>query len=319
MWKKSRNFAPAIPRRRDMSLKQGVALQTKISNMGTKQVIVNDKPISVFINPNSSDYISLTDMVKAYDGGVKLIEKWLSTKSTVDFLGTWEILNNPNFKTPEFGGIRMEAGSNRFYLSVNQFVEKTNAIGLFSKAGRYGGTYAHRDIAYNFGMWLSPEFFLLVIKEIERLKAKESDPLLIEWDVKRILSKTNYTIHTDAIRDNILPVLSVEKTKEYLVYASEADMLNLALFGCTAKDWEEANPQLSKNMNIRDTATINQLVVLSNMESYNSELIKQGAGRQVRYNILRQMAQDQLESLKRSHIDQEFRKITGNTPGILDS
>ncbi len=287
--------------------------------MGTKQVIVNDKPISVFINPNSSDYISLTDMVKAYDGGVKLIEKWLSTKSTVDFLGTWEILNNPNFKTPEFGGIRMEAGSNRFYLSVNQFVEKTNAIGLFSKAGRYGGTYAHRDIAYNFGMWLSPEFFLLVIKEIERLKAKESDPLLIEWDVKRILSKTNYTIHTDAIRDNILPVLSVEKTKEYLVYASEADMLNLALFGCTAKDWEEANPQLSKNMNIRDTATINQLVVLSNMESYNSELIKQGAGRQVRYNILRQMAQDQLESLKRSHIDQEFRKITGNTPGILDS
>ena len=131
--------------------------------MGTKQVIVNDKPISVFINPNSSDYISLTDMVKAYDGGVKLIEKWLSTKSTVDFLGTWEILNNPNFKTPEFGGIRMEAGSNRFYLSVNQFVEKTNAIGLFSKAGRYGGTYAHRDIAYNFGMWLSPEFFLLVI------------------------------------------------------------------------------------------------------------------------------------------------------------
>ena len=294
-------------------------MQTKISNMGTKQVIVNDKPISVFINPNSSDYISLTDMVKAYDGGVKLIEKWLSTKSTVDFLGTWEILNNPNFKTPEFGGIRMEAGSNRFYLSVNQFVEKTNAIGLFSKAGRYGGTYAHRDIAYNFGMWLSPEFFLLVIKEIERLKAKESDPLLIEWDVKRILSKTNYTIHTDAIRDNILPVLSVEKTKEYLVYASEADMLNLALFGCTAKDWEEANPQLSKNMNIRDTATINQLVVLSNMESYNSELIKQGAGRQVRYNILRQMAQDQLESLKRSHIDQEFRKITGNTPGILDS
>lgn len=210
----------------------------------------------------------------------------------------------------------MEAGSNRFYLSVNQFVEKTNAIGLFSKAGRYGGTYAHRDIAYNFGMWLSPEFFLLVIKEIERLKAKESDPLLIEWDIKRILSKTNYTIHTDAIKDNILPVLSVEKTKEYLVYASEADMLNLALFGCTAKDWEEANPELAKKMNIRDTASINQLVVLSNMESYNSELIKQGAGRQVRYNILRKMAQDQLESLKRSHVEQEFRKLEGNILGI---
>ena len=212
----------------------------------------------------------------------------------------------------------MEAGSNRFYLSVNQFVEKTNAIGLFSKAGRYGGTYAHRDIAYNFGMWLSPEFFLLVIKEIERLKAKESDPLLIEWDIKRILSKTNYTIHTDAIKDNILPVLSVEKTKEYLVYATEADMLNLALFGCTAKDWEEANPELAKKMNIRDTATINQLVVLSNMESYNSELIKQGAGRQVRYNILRKMAQDQLESLKRSHAEQEFRKLEGNIPGLIE-
>lgn len=285
--------------------------------MGTKQVIVNDKPISVLINPSNSDYISLTDMVKAYEGGAKLIEKWLSTKSTVDFLGTWEILNNPNFKTPEFGVIRMEAGSNRFYLSVNQFVEKTNAIGLFSKAGRYGGTYAHRDIAYNFGMWLSPEFFLLVIKEIERLKAKESDPLLIEWDIKRILSKTNYVIHTDAIKDNIIPVLSVEKAKEYLVYASEADMLNLALFGCTAKDWEEANPALAKKMNIRDTATINQLVVLSNMEAYNSELIKQGAGKQVRFTMLQKMAHSQLELLKNSHAEQEFHKLEGNMPRIL--
>lgn len=285
--------------------------------MGTKQVIVNDKPISVLINPSNSDYISLTDMVKAYEGGAKLIEKWLSTKSTVDFLGTWEILNNPDFKTPEFGGIRMEAGSNRFYLSVNQFVEKTNAIGLFSKAGRYGGTYAHRDIAYNFGMWLSPEFFLLVIKEIERLKAKESDPLLIEWDIKRILSKTNYVIHTDAIKDNIIPVLSVEKAKEYLVYASEADMLNLALFGCTAKDWEEANPDLAKKMNIRDTATINQLVVLSNMEAYNSELIKQGAGKQVRFTMLQKMAHSQLELLKNSHAEQEFHKLEGNMPRIL--
>lgn len=284
--------------------------------MGTKQVIVNDKPISVLINPSSSDYISLTDMVKAYEGGAKLIEKWLSTKSTVDFLGTWEILNNPNFKTPEFGGIRMEAGSNRFYLSVNTFVEKTNAIGLFSKAGRYGGTYAHRDIAYNFGMWLSPEFYLLVIKEIERLKAKESDPLLVEWDIKRILSKTNYTIHTDAIKDNILPVVSLEKQKEYIVYASEADMLNMALFGCTAKDWEEANPELAKKMNIRDTATINQLVVLSNMESYNSELIKQGAGRQVRFNILQKNGPRSIGVVKTFSCRPGIPKISGCYPWL---
>ena len=287
--------------------------------MATKQIIVNDKPITVFTNPSSADYISLTDMTRAMEDGSKLIEKWLNTKSTIDFLGTWEVVNNPNFKTPEFGGIRMEAGTNRFYISVNKFIEKTNAIGVFSKAGRYGGTYAHRDIAYHFGMWLSPEFYLLIVREIQRLKAEESNPLLLEWDIKRILSKTNYTIHTDAIKNNIIPQMSDDSRQQSIVYASEADLLNIALFGCTAKQWEEANPELAKKMNIRDMATINQLVVLSNLESYNSELIKQGAGRPVRYNLLSKMAQEQLRALNQTNAEQNFRKIAGNMPNILEN
>lgn len=203
----------------------------------------------------------------------------------------------------------MEAGTNRFYISVNKFVEKTGAIGIFSKAGRYGGTYAHKDIAYNFGMWLSPEFYLLVVKELQRLKAVEQNPLLQQWDIKRIISKTNYSIHTDAIKANILPQLTLEKQKEYIIYASEADMLNLALFGCTANDWQVANPNLADRYNMRDTATINQLIVLSNMESYNAELIKQGAPRPLRYNILHKMAVEQLALLDKCNAEHKFRKL----------
>lgn len=243
----------------------------------TKSIVVKGTAINVLLDMNQNDYICLTDMTKGFEEGSRLIEKWLNNKSTIDFLGVWEQLYNPDFKTPEFGGIRMEAGSNRFYMSVNKFIERTNAIGLFAKAGRYGGTYAHKDIAYHFGMWLSPEFNLLVVKEFQRLKKSEANPLLLQWDIKRILSKTNYQLHTDAIKDNIIPALSVEKAKEYLVYASEADMLNMALFGCRAKDWEEHNPSLAaKGLNLRDTASINQLIVLSNMEVVNAELIKRG-------------------------------------------
>ena len=220
------------------------------------------------------------------------------------------IINNPEFKTPEFGGIRMEAGSNRFYISVSKFIERTNAIGLFAKAGRYGGTYAHKDIAYHFGMWLSPEFNLLVVKEFQRLKDEEQNPLLLQWDIQRILSKTNYQLHTDAIKDNIIPKLSVVKAKEYIVYASEADMLNLALFGCRAKDWEEHNPELAlKGLNLRDTASINQLIVLSNMEVVNAELIKRGVERTERYMFLRQMAEDELKSLNSTNVEQQFKRL----------
>ena len=279
--------------------------------MATNRTIqVQGTQINVLLNKDRNDYICLTDMTKNFEDGPRLIEKWLTNKSTIDFLGVWEQLNNQDFKTPEFGGIRMEAGSNRFYMSVNKFIERTGAIGLFAKAGRYGGTYAHKDIAYHFGMWLSPEFNLLVVKEFQRLVEAENNPLILQWDITRILSKTNYQIHTDAIKDNILPQLSVDKKKEYLIYASEADMLNLALFGCRAKDWEMQNPKLAeKGFNLRDTATINQLIVLSNMEVMNAEMIKRGVERIERFNILQQMAIEELESLNKTSVEQQFKRI----------
>lgn len=284
----------------------------------TKSIVVKGTAINVLLDMNQNDYICLTDMTKSFEEGSRLIEKWLNNKSTIDFLGVWEQLYNPDFKTPEFGGIRMEAGSNRFYMSVNKFIERTNAIGLFAKAGRYGGTYAHKDIAYHFGMWLSPEFNLLVVKEFQRLKESEANPLLLQWDIKRILSKTNYQLHTDAIKDNIIPALSVEKAKEYLVYASEADMLNMALFGCRAKDWEEHNPSLAaKGLNLRDTASINQLIVLSNMEVVNAELIKRGMEKKERYMFLKQMAIDELASLDKTNVEQQFKRLETKYPPKL--
>lgn len=280
-----------------------------------RTIQVNDTRINVLLNKDQNDYICLTDMTKNFEDGARLIEKWLNNKSTIDFMGVWEQLNNPNFKTPEFGGIRMEAGSNRFYMSVNKFIERTGAIGIFAKAGRYGGTYAHKDIAYHFGMWLSPEFNLLVVKEFQRLVEAENNPLLLQWDISRILSKTNYQLHTDAIKDNIIPQLSIEKKKEYLVYASEADMLNLALFGCRAKDWEEHNPELaSKGLNLRDTATINQLIVLSNLEVVNAEMIKRGVERIERFTFLQQMAQEELTSLNKTNVEQQFKRIATKYP-----
>ena len=280
-----------------------------------RTIQVNDTRINVLLNKDQNDYICLTDMTKNFEDGARLIEKWLNNKSTIDFMGVWEQLNNPNFKTPEFGGIRMEAGSNRFYMSVNKFIERTGAIGIFAKAGRYGGTYAHKDIAYHFGMWLSPEFNLLVVKEFQRLVEAENNPLLLQWDISRILSKTNYQLHTDAIKDNIIPQLSIEKKNEYLVYASEADMLNLALFGCRAKDWEEHNPELaSKGLNLRDTATINQLIVLSNLEVVNAEMIKRGVERIERFAFLQQMAQEELTSLNKTNVEQQFKRIATKYP-----
>ena len=284
----------------------------------TRKLSVLSTEISIVMGINDDDYICLTDMTKGFEEGSRLIEKWLNNKSTIDFLGVWEQLYNPDFKTPEFGGIRMEAGSNRFYMSVNKFIERTNAIGLFAKAGRYGGTYAHKDIAYHFGMWLSPEFNLLVVKEFQRLKESEANPLLLQWDIKRILSKTNYQLHTDAIKDSIIPALSVEKAKEYLVYASEADMLNMALFGCRAKDWEEHNPSLAtKGLNLRDTASINQLIVLSNMEVVNAELIKRGMEKKERYMFLKQMAIDELASLDKTNVEQQFKRLETKYPPKL--
>ena len=222
---------------------------------------------------HEQDYISLTDMVKSFEGGSALIEQWLKNKDTVLFLGVWEQINNPAFNSLEFEGIRNEAGRNSFYLSTKKWIDATGAIGLHAKAGRYGGTYAHRDIAFEFGSWLSPEFKLYLIKEFQRLKDEEARATSLEWSFQRTLAKINYRIHTDAIKERLIPP-QLTKAQTVTVYASEADLLNVALFGMTAAQWRQANPEQPGNM--RDVAALEQLVVLSNLESINAVLIHQG-------------------------------------------
>ena len=243
------------------------------------------------IELNEKDYISLTDMVKNIENGLALIEKWLRNKNTIEFLGIWEEMYNPNFNSPEFEGIKHEAGLNRFILSVKQWTEKTNSIGIIAKAGRYGGTYAHKDIAFEFASWVSPQFKLYLIKEFDRLKAKEQEQL--GWSVKRELSKLNYHIHTDAIKQNLIPPELTAKQKSF-VYAEEADVLNVALFGITAKDWRDANPDLKGN--VRDYATINQLICLSNLENLNAVFIQKGMEQSERLTELNKIAIQQMRS-----------------------
>ena len=279
-------------------------------NMNTsKKITVQSTEISVLIGKNDNDYISLTDMIKAKDGDF-FISDWLRNRNTLEYIGTWEMMYNPNFNYGEFATIKEKAGLNNFKVSVKELVMRTNAICLTAKTGRYGGTYAHKDIAFHFGMWISPTFQLYIVKEYQRLKEQESDPLSLEWNAKRILSKTNYTLHTDAIKNVIIPKMDIEAIKHGIIYATEADMLNIILFGCKAKEWAQANPNLaSKGINLRETASINQLVVLSNMESANSEMIKQGVSRKQRFEILHKMAKEQLKVLDTNNIEQKFRKI----------
>ncbi len=274
-----------------------------------KTIVVQNNKITVLLNHNGNDFINITEMIKAKDGNF-FITDWLRNRNTLEYLGAWETLNNPNFNYGEFAIIKTHAGLNNFKISVKEWCEKTNAIGIIARAGRYGGTYAHKDIAFNFGMWISPIFQLYIVKEYQRLKETESDPLALEWDVKRILSKANYTLHTDAIRDVIIPKLPVSEAKKNITYATEADLLNIALFGCRAKDWEASNPALAlQGKNIRDTASINQLVVLSNMEVLNSEMIKNGIDRMTRLNLLHKMAKEQMTALDKSNAEQRFRKL----------
>ena len=260
-----------------------------------KNRIINVKGSAVTVATRyEQDYISLTDMVKHFDGGSALIEQWLKNKDTVLFLGVWEQLNNPGFNSPEFEGIRNEAGRNSFFLSAKKWADATGAIGLHAKAGRYGGTYAHKDIAFEFGSWLSPEFKLYLIKEFQRLKDEESRATSLEWNFQRTLSKVNYKIHTDAIKERLIPP-RITPVQTAIIYASEADLLNVALFGITAAQWRQANPNESGNM--RDAATLEQLVVLSNLESINAVLIHQGLGTKDRLVQLNAIAITQMRSL----------------------
>lgn len=287
----------------------------------TRKIIVQSTEISVLLTGKEDDYICLTDMVKGKDDASRaadIIKNWIRNRSTIEFLGTWELLYNPNFKVVEFDHFKKEAGLPTFTMSVSNWVEKTNAIGIVSKSGRYGGTYAHRDIAFEFGAAISPAFKLYLIKEYQRLKEAESNPLIEQWDVKRLLSKTNYTLHTDAIK-SMIPKYGLSKFRQKLIYATEADMLNIILFGCTAEDWRDTNPELAKKgLNVRDTATINQLIVLSNIEAMNSELIKQKVERKKRMMFLHRVAKEQLSVLDKNNIEQKFRKISGNEQKQLE-
>lgn len=258
----------------------------------TNVIIVKDAEIRV-MEQNGEDYINLTDMLKAKDGEF-FISDWLRNRNTLEYIGIWEELNNPNFNYGEFALIKSQSGLNRFKISVKEFVTQTNAIGLQAKAGRYGGTYAHKDIALEFAMWISPEFKLYLIKEFQRLKQKEAEDNKLEWNVKRILSKANYRIHTDAIKAHLIPKLLNTKQHQF-VYATEADILNQALFGQTAKQWKDANPKLKGNM--REHATIEQLTVLAGLESQNALLIQQGFPQEERLAILNRLAIQQMSSL----------------------
>jgi KilA-N domain len=258
----------------------------------SKTIKIDGAEIAI-ISDKDDDFISLTDMAKSQMQEAIII-KWLSLKSTVEYIGEWEALYNPSFNYTEFGTIKNAAGSNNFVLSVKQWIEHTGAIGLTAKAGRYGGTYAHKDIAFHFGMWISPKFQLLLVKEYQRLKADESDRLKLEWNLQRTLAKVNYHIHTDAIKENLIPQ-ALTKQQASFVYASEADLLNMALFGKTAADWRMENPKLAGNM--RDHATLEQLVVMTNLESLNAVLITQGLPGTERIVQLNKIAIQQLQTL----------------------
>ena len=267
-------------------------IETHCINYNTMaKITVQNTDISV-VKYNEEDYISLTDMARS-QLQEHIIFRWLSLKSTIEYLGEWEMLYNPDFNCTEFGTIKNAAGSNNFVLSVKTWIERTSAIGIRSKAGRYGGTYAHRDIAYHFGMWISPKFQLLLVKEYQRLKAEEHQQL--GWPAKRELSKINYRIHTDAIKQNLIPS-EVTPVQANIIYANEADVLNVAMFGMTAKQWREANPELTGN--IRDYATINELICLSNMENLNAVFIEQGMPQSKRLVRLNQIAIHQMSILE---------------------
>ena len=272
-----------------------VICMTKINVKGTEICLFSKK---------QEDYISLTDIAR-YKDPIRsdyIIQNWLRNRNTIEFLGIWESINNPNFNPIEFDGFRKQAGLNSFVLTVKQWNKKTNAQGIISKPGRYGGTYAHKDIAFEFASWISVEFKLYLIKEFQRLKLEENKKKHLGWNVKRELAKINYNIHTDAIKNNLIPK-KITKKQEKQIYASEADVLNVALFGITAKEWRIDNPK--KKGNIRDYANVSQLVCLSNLENFNSLFIKKGINQHDRLIKLNEIAISQMKILvENKHIKQ---------------
>ncbi len=275
------------------------AKRQRRDNMSVKNIKsvihAKDTDIAVISAIGQDDYISLTDIARYRSDEPKdVIKNWLRSKATIEFLGLWEELNNPNFKGVEFDSFRNEAGANTFTLSPQKWIDATNAIGIISKSGRYGGTYAHKDIAFEFASWVSPEFKLYIIKDYQRLKSDEAHRLALDWNVKRLLSKANYKLHTEAIKQNLIPP-KITADKQGFIYANEADVLNVALFGMTAAQWRKDNPELSGNM--RDHATIEQLLVLANLENANAMYIEEGKSREERAILLNKLAISQLRTL----------------------
>ncbi|ORU92127.1 MAG: DNA-binding protein [Cycloclasticus sp. symbiont of Poecilosclerida sp. N] len=277
-----------------------------------QQITINNTSINV-ARTSESDYVSLTDMLKEKDGEF-FISDWLRNRNTIEFLGVWEQMHNQDFNYGEFAIIKSKVGLNSYKISIKEWSEKTNSIGLTAKTGRYGGTYAHQDIAFEFASWISPIFKLLLIKEFQRLKEIESNEHNLDWNVKRLISKTNYKLQTEAIKNYIIPKSVLAANMQGIEYANEAEVINMAVFSYTSKQWKQQNPKaVLNNENIRDIASINELAVLSTLEAMNSNMIKQGVDRHERLNALREMAQDQLSTLNRMSDDEKSLKKIGES------
>lgn len=278
--------------------------------MKKKKIQVENKAISI-ISHNEKDYISLTDMIRSEDKNF-FISDWLRNKNTLEYISEWEKIHNPNFNYGEFATITSQAGKNSFKVSIKD-LQKANITSIFAKTGRYGGTYAHRDIAFNFGMWISPSFQLYLVKEYQRLKEIEIGQSSKEWDIRRLLSKTNYVIHTDAVKEHIIPKTTKPKGKEWLEYAEEADLLNVALFGYTAKEWREVNQKAAnKGLNMRDFASINELIVLSNIESINATMIEKSIDKITRFKELQNIGLKQLSILDKTNASKSIKRVESN-------
>ena len=263
-----------------------------------KNRIINVQNVPIAVSSvEAEEFLSLTDIAAAKAGSARaadVIKNWLRNRTTLEYLGTWEQIYNPSFKVVEFDHFRREAGLHTFVISASDWIERTEAVGIYVKRGRYGGTFAHKDIAFEFASAISPVFKLYLIKEFQRLKEKERDPRQIEWDAKRFLSKNNYLIQTDAVKNYLIPAHDYREDLHWLPYAEEADLLNVALFGFTARAWRESNPELAKTSNMRDYANINELTVLSNLETHNAQMIREGRSKQERFAALKEIAEYQM-------------------------
>lgn len=278
-------------------------------------ITVQGIPVTVSYE-DIDDYICITDIAAAKSDNSRaadVIRNWLRNRSTLEFLSTWEEIYNPNFKVFESEHFKKQAGLLTFTPSVTEWVEKTGAIGLYVKKGRYGGTFAHKDIAFEFASAISPVFKLYLIKEFQRLKEKENDLKKIEWDAKRFLTKNNYLIQTDAVKNYLIPKYNFRENLQWLPYAEEADLLNVALFGFTAKAWRDANPELAKNSNIRDYSSINELTVLSNLETHNAQMIREGKTKEERFAVLKEIAEYQIHILNEAQSISKDIEETSNT------